>query len=714
VQNLWRDEEAGGFSGLDLLVYRSRLIGRDSNLVVWGGGNTSSKHEETDFRGRKVRVMRIKGSGSDLKTIEAKHFPGIRVDDLEPLERREAMTDEEMVAYLVHALLEPQSPRPSIETLLHGFVPHPHIDHTHADAILALTNTADGRRHVEAVFGQEAIWIPYRRPGFALSREVAGAVRRQPQARCVVLEKHGLITWGRTAKESYDATIEMNTRAEEYARERAAGKAVFGSVARPALPREARRAVVARIAPYLRGLLSGRPLDGGPGEAGNAAAPSGPPGPGGGGRVVLRFDDGDEVLDFVSSQAAAQLCLAGPATPDHLLYTKPRPLFVEVPAGLETPGGAEALKPAIAAGLRKYAAWYDDCFRKHTAGKGPKLDPLPRVVLIPGVGMLAAWKDAKHTRIVADIYRHTIHVMRDAQGIGAYRSLGIEDAFDIEYWPMELYKLTLAPPEKELARRVALVTGAAHGIGRAVARLFAAEGCHVAVTDIDGERAVAVAREICDRQGTDRAIGLRLDVAEEASVEAAFRETVVAYGGVDVVVSNAGMAHSAPVDRMDLKDWQRSLDVNATGHFLVARAALRILKDQGIGGGLVFIASKNVLAPGKDFGAYSAAKAAETQLARVLAIEAGEHNIRVNIVNPDAVFQDSRLWSDEVREDRARAHGVAVDQLEDFYRKRNLLKVRVLPEDVAQAALWLASDRSAKTTGCILPVDGGVREAFPR
>jgi NAD(P)-dependent dehydrogenase (short-subunit alcohol dehydrogenase family) len=328
--------------------------------------------------------------------------------------------------------------------------------------------------------------------------------------------------------------------------------------------------------------------------------------------------------------------------------------------------------------------------------------------------MLAAWKDAKHTRIVADIYRHTIHVMRDAQGIGAYRSLGIEDAFDIEYWPMELYKLTLAPPEKELARRVALVTGAAHGIGRAVARLFAAEGCHVSVTDVDGERAVAVAREICDRQGTDRAIGLRLDVAEEASVEAAFRETVVAYGGVDVVVSNAGMAHSAPVDRMDLKDWQRSLDVNATGHFLVARAALRILKDQGIGGGLVFIASKNVLAPGKDFGAYSAAKAAETQLARVLAIEAGEHNIRVNIVNPDAVFQDSRLWSDEVREDRARAHGVAVDQLEDFYRKRNLLKVRVLAEDVAQAALWLASDRSAKTTGCILPVDGGVREAFPR
>lgn len=694
MQNLWRDEEAGALSGLDLLVYRSRLIGRDPNLVVWGGGNTSIKHEETDFRGRRVRVMRIKGSGSDLKTIEAKHFPGIRLDDLEPLEKRATMSDEEMVAYLVHALMEPQSPRPSIETLLHGFVPHPHIDHTHADAILALTNTADGRRQVEAVYGQDAVWVPYRRPGFTLSREVAEAIKASAKARCVVLEKHGLITWGRSAKESYDATIEMNTRAEEHARQRAAGRAVFGPAARAVLPREARRAVVARIAPRLRGLLSGRP----PGAA----------------RAILRFDDGDDVLEFVSSRGARDLCLAGPATPDHLLYTKPRPLFVEPPADLEAPGGAEGLKAALAEGLRQYAAWYDEYVRKHGTGKEPRLDPIPRVVLIPGVGMLTAWKDAKHTRIVADIYHHTIGVMRAAQGIGEYRSLDIRDTFDVEYWPMELYKLTLAPPEKELARRVALVTGAAHGIGRAVARLFAAEGCHVAVTDLDGEKAAAVAREICDAQGMDRAIGLRLDVAEEASVEAAFRETVLAYGGVDLVVSNAGMAHSAPLDKMDLKDWQRSLDVNATGHFLVGRAALRILKDQMIGGGLVFVASKNVLAPGKDFGAYSAAKAAETQLARVLAIEAGEHGIRVNIVNPDAVFQDSRLWSEAVRQERARAHGVLPDQLEDFYRKRNLLKVRVLAEDVAQAALWLASDRSGKTTGCILPVDGGVREAFPR
>ncbi|HXU10879.1 MAG TPA: class II aldolase/adducin family protein, partial [Candidatus Binatia bacterium] len=323
MQNHWRDEEAGSLSGLNLLVYRSRLIGRDTNLVVWGGGNTSIKHEETDFRGRKVRILRIKGSGSDLKSIEPKHFPGIRLDDLEPLEQRASMSDEEMVAWLVHCLMEPQSPRPSIETLLHGFVPHPHIDHTHADAILALTNTADGRRQVEQAFGQDAVWVPYRRPGFALSKEVAEAVRAHPKARCVVLEKHGLITWGKSAKESYDATIEMNTRAEEHARQRAAGKAVFGPAARAVLPREARRAVVARIAPRLRGLLSGRP----PGAA----------------RAILRFDDGDDVLEFVSSRSARELCQAGPATPDHLLYTKPRPLFVEPPADLDAPGGAEAL-----------------------------------------------------------------------------------------------------------------------------------------------------------------------------------------------------------------------------------------------------------------------------------------------------------------------------------------------------------------------------------
>ncbi len=708
MDNLWREEDAKGLSGIDLLVYRSRLVGRDPALVVWGGGNTSVKQTEPDFRGRTVRVMRIKGSGSDLKTIEAKHFPGIRLDDLEPLFDRPSMTDDEMVAYLVHCLMEPGSPRPSIETLLHGFVPHTHIDHTHADAILALTNTNDGRSHVEAVFGAEAVWVPYRRPGFILSREVAEAVRRQPKARAVVLEKHGLITWGATARESYDATVEMNSRAEEYAHSRARGRAVFGLISPPRLSPQERRHAVARIAPFLRGLLAGRR----PGTAAVGAAPDAAPGP----RVVLRYDDGDDILEFVGAEAAPQLCLVGPATPDHLLYTKPRPLFIQGAAGLDptTAAGISRLKEALAHDLVKYAAWYDLYVRKNASGTEPRLDPLPRVILVPGLGLIAAWKDAKHARIVADIYHHTISVMRSAQAIGEYRSLNIKETFDVEYWPMELYKLTLAPPEKDLARRVAIVTGAGSGIGRAIARRFAAEGCHVVATDRHEEPVRDLAREIVEKHGHGRALALRLDVCDEASVRAAFEAAVVAYGGIDVLVSNAGIAHVAPIDQMQLCDWQRSLDVNATGHFLVARDMMRILKEQGTGGSLVFVASKNVLAPGKEFGAYSAAKAAESQLARVLAIEGGEYGVRVNIINPDAVFQDSALWSPEVREERARAHGIPVGGLEDFYRQRNLLKVRVTAEDVAEAALWFAGDRSAKTTGCILTADGGVREAFPR
>ena len=701
MENLWREDEAAGLAGIELLVYRSRLIGRDTRLVVWGGGNTSLKQVETDFRGHQVRVMRIKGSGSDLKTIEARHFPGIRLDDVEPLFGRDAMSDDEMVAYLVHCLMEPGSPRPSIETLLHGFVPHAHIDHTHADAILALTNTAGGRRHVEAACGSEVIWLPYSRPGFVLSREVAEALRRHPEARGMVLEKHGLITWGATSRKSYDATIEMNTRAEEYARERGRGKVAFGAPLRAPLAPDARRAVAARLGPYLRGLLSGRALP--PASAESA-------------RVVLRFDDGEDILEFVGSEAAPQLALVGPATPDHLLYTKPRPLFVKDHGRSDpsTPDGIAALKDAIAAELKRHLAWYAVYFEKNRSGLEPKLGACPRVVLIPGVGMITAWKDAGHARIVSDIYHHTIAVMRAAQGIGEYRSLGVKETFDVEYWPMELYKLTLAPPEKDLARRVALVTGAARGIGRAIARRLAAEGAHVVATDLDLDGVRALAREICDRHGAERAVGVRLDVTDEGSVSRAFEAAVLAYGGIDILVSNAGVAHSSPIDRTALEDWRRSLDVNATGHFLVGREAMRILEEQGIGGSLVFIASKNVLAPGKDFGAYSSAKAAETQLARILAIEGGEHGIRVNIVNPDAVFQDSGLWSPEVREERARAHGIRVVDLEDFYRKRNLLGVRVTGEDVAEAALWLASDRSAKTTGCILTTDGGVREAFPR
>ncbi|HYV20736.1 MAG TPA: bifunctional rhamnulose-1-phosphate aldolase/short-chain dehydrogenase [Verrucomicrobiae bacterium] len=704
MQNLWRDDEARGLGPIDLLVYRSRLYGRDPALVLWGGGNTSLKQDETDFRGRPIAALRIKGSGADLRTITAADFPALRLDDLLPLQERASLDDDAMVDWLRRCLLDPGARRPSIETLLHAFVPHEHVDHTHADAILALADQQDARRHVEAALGTDAVFIPYRRPGFLLSKEVGEAVRSAPKARCAVLERHGLIAWGQTARQSYEATIGILARAEEYARDRAQGRVVLGPLVHPPLEAAVRRRLAARLLPRLRGALARAALPAAAGAAGAAADT----------RVILRHDDDPDLLDFVGREGAAAVALAGPATPDHLMYTRVRPLVVSLhDRPLTGEADADRLAEACEREIGKYADWYRLFVRKH-GGDESKVDPRPRLLLVPGLGAITAWKDARHARIVADIARHGAAVMRAASGIGEYRPLLLQDAFDIEFWPLELYRMSLQPKEAELSRRVALVTGAARGIGRGTALRLAAAGCHVAVTDRDGEGARTVAAAIASAHGEERAIACSMDVTDEASVAAGFEAASLAWGGVDVVVSNAGIAHVSSVERMERRDWDRVLAVNATGHFLVSREAVRLMKAQGTGGSIVVIGSKNVLAPGKDFGAYSASKAAQVQLARVLAIEAAPDRIRVNLVHPDAVFQDSGLWSEEVRQERARAHGIAPAEIEEFYRKRNLLGENVTAEDVAEAVLWLASDRSLKTTGCILTVDGGLREAFPR
>ena len=427
-------------------------------------------------------------------------------------------------------------------------------------------------------------------------------------------------------------------------------------------------------------------------------------------RVIVTFDDAPAVTEFVSSADAPRVSQIGPATPDHTIYTKRLPCFVTA-AGTET--DAE-LAPAIERSVERFVADYTRYFEAHRFEGAQLGDPLPRVVLVPGARHVHGGQGPAHRR---DRQRHlSPHDRRARQrrGVRPYVSLSAKDAFDVEYWPLELYKLTLAPPEKELARRIALVTGAGSGIGRAIARRLAAEGAHVVAGDVDGASARRTADDIVKDVGSGRALGLEMDVTREASVRGAFEETVLAYGGLDMLVSNAGIAHSSPVVRLALADWERSFAVNSTGHFIVAREAMRLMVAQGLGGALVFVATKNVMSPGKDFAAYSAAKAAEAQLAKVLALEGAPHGIRSNIVNPDAVFQDSKLWSEEIRRERAAAQGITVEQLEDFYRKRNLLGVNILPEDVAEAVLFLASDRSAKTTGCTLTVDGGVRDAFPR
>jgi rhamnulose-1-phosphate aldolase/alcohol dehydrogenase len=686
MRSRWDDAAAKNLDGLDLLVYASRLLGAETSLVVWGGGNTSIKRAERDHRGREVRVLRVKGSGSDLKSIEKKHFPGVRMDDILALLERADMGDQEMVDYLAHALQEPASPRPSIETLLHGFLPADAVIHTHADAIVSLTNNDRARDVLRQVYGGDVIALPYRRPGFLISREVAETFERHPKAKALLLEKHGTICWGATVEEAYLSTMDLISRAEEAIAHRAKGRARFGGAAVAAASPEERRRIALAVAPALRGLV-GRER-----------------------RGVMVFDDAPDVLEFACSKEAAALSAIGPATPDHTIYTKRLPCFA--PVG--DPGNPASVTAAVKVSVDRFVADYTSYFNAHNTAGAALTDAFPRVITVAGLGMFTTGKDRRAAGIVNDIYHHTISVLGAATSFGTYVSLTAKDAFDVEYWPLELYKLSQAPPEKELVGRIALVTGGASGIGRAAALRLAAEGAHVVVADLDAAGARKVADEIVAGSGAGRAIGVGMDVSNEASVTAGFEEAVLAYGGLDIVVSNAGIAHSSPVDQMSLADWERSFAVNSTGHFLVAREGMRVLKAQGLGGAFVFVATKNVMSPGKDFAAYSAAKAAEAQLAKVLALEGGPHGIRSNIVNPDAVFRDSKLWSEEVRRERARAQGIAVEQLEDFYRKRNILAAPILPEDVAEAVLFLASDRSAKTTGCTITVDGGVKDAFPR
>jgi rhamnulose-1-phosphate aldolase/alcohol dehydrogenase len=670
MRNRWEDSPlAPGASEAGQLVHQSRLVGLEEDLVLWGGGNNSVKSQAADLLGRAIDVMFIKSSGSDMKSIVPKQFPAVRLDYIAPLRaRHEEMTDQEMVDYLARCLTDPAGARPSIETLLHAFLPAKAVLHTHADAILALTNTRGREATVRACFGDAVILVPYRRPGFRLSRDVADRFDAQPDAAGLVLMNHGLITWGDSPREAYEKHIALVTQAEEFLREVSRPQVAGGPAARATAGRG-----TAGQAPTPRRLLGGN---------------------------ILELDSSPETLAFLDREDAKRVTQIGPATPDHLLYTMRYPLFV---------GEQDDLDAAMRAYIERYTAHY----RAHPS-EFAMLDPHPRVILMPGVGMWTAGKDARAARIVRDIYRHTMHIIGDAENAGGYATLNDEDAFHAEYWPLELYKLTLLPKEKELAGKIVVVTGAASGIGRAVAERFAEEGAHVVVTDVDLALADEVAQAIVAKNGLRRAVALRLDVASEEDVERAFERTVAEYGGVDIVVSNAGISSFGALDVLPVADWDRSFAVNARGHFLVARAAMRIMKAQGLGGSIVFNASKNVTAPGKEFGAYSVSKAAEAQLCRIVALEGGEHGIRANMLNPDAIFGGSRFWSDEMRTMRAQAYGVDTEKLPDFYRNRTLLKVEVTADDVAEAALFLAGPRSAKTTGAMLPVDGGVKEAFPR
>jgi rhamnulose-1-phosphate aldolase/alcohol dehydrogenase len=690
-ENRWDAAAAAGLGTLDELVVRSNLLGADRALANQGGGNTSSKDLTFDHAGHELRVLWVKGSGTDLATITASGFAALRLDEILPLRARERMDDAEMVEYLRRCALAPDQPRPSIETLLHAFVAAPHVDHTHPDAIIALTSSSNARRLAEAAYGEEAVWLDYQRPGFDMSRRIAELLEENAAARAVLLEKHGLVTWGETGEECYRMTIEFVTRAAEAIDEAAKGRfGLGGPRVTPPADSEADE-LLAGALPALRGAL----LDDADG-------------------VVLDVDRSDEAVAFACAARTPAVSQVGAPCPDHLINTKHKPLVVDFDPGRD---GASTLRDAFRRGVERYSAWYRHYYDRNVDDESrpfPRDPAGPRVVIVPGLGIVTSGGNALRARFARDLYHRAIAVEDAADALGGFSSLSEPEAFAIEYWPLERYKLAQAPPGGALAGRVALITGGASGIGRAAARRLAELGAHVAVADLNADGASEVAGELEERHGDRRSLAVEMDVTDEESVDEVFRRIVLAYGGLDVLVCSAGIATSAPVTETTFEDWERSFAVLARGYFLPARAAFRVLVEQGQGGSLVFVGSKNALVAGANAAAYSSAKAAALHLARCLAEEGGKHGIRVNTVNPDAVIEGSALWSSEWKAERASTYGVREDDLPAFYRARTTLDVNVYPEDVAEAIAYFAGPGSGKSTGNILNVDGGVPAAYTR
>jgi rhamnulose-1-phosphate aldolase/alcohol dehydrogenase len=685
VPNAWPEHELpADASTLEQVLHASHLLGSNRALANYGGGNTSAKGTARDHLGREVPVMWVKGSGSDLATMTAHDFTPLRLDEIEPLFSRTEMSDEDMVAYLARCQLDPAAPRSSIETLLHAFIPAPHVHHTHPDAINALACAADGRALIAECFGDSAAWIEYIRPGFTLARQVGEAVRANPDLRLVVLAKHGLVVWGQTAQEAYEQTVAVCNQAAELANARSQGRQRFGGPrGEGSLSVTERSHVLDAVLPTLRGAVS--------------SARS----------KILLCDLSDAVCELVDSAQAPELTSIGAACPDHLVHTKRLAMWVPFEPEADS---LDVLRDRIAQAAAGYREHYATYFTRNAAEGDAMSDPDPRVVLIQHVGMVTAGTTQKAAGISRDLYHRAIEVMAGAGSVSRFVSLSEAESFAVEYWPLELYKLSLAPPPGELQGKVALVTGAAGGIGRAVMAVLAAAGAAVVGFDIDELGAT----EAVAGYG-EAGLAVTGDVTSEHAVAEAFAEAVRAFGGLDIVVSNAGIASSAPITETTLAEWERNQAVLGTGYFLVAREAFRVMQAQGRGGSIVFVASKNALVAGPNASAYSSAKAAELHLARCLAEEGGSAGIRVNTVNPDAVLQGSRIWDSSWRTERAGAYGIAPDQLEEHYRKRTTLGVNVLPEDVAGAVLHFASTaRSGKTTGNLLNVDGGVAAAYPR
>jgi rhamnulose-1-phosphate aldolase/alcohol dehydrogenase len=678
VQNRWDASKAAALGDeLAELIYLSNLVGSDPTLTQPGGGNSSVKRREVDGAGREVEVLRVKGSGTDLGTIGKSGFTGLRRGDLALLERREQMSDEEMMLFLRAGMLDGREPAPSVETPLHSVLPFRFIVHTHDFATQALTDTPTPEGLVREVLGADAAYIDYVRPGFPLARAVTRHGRMPEGARGLVLGRHGLIAWGDTAQACYESLVLLINRAEAYIADRKPRPFVAASTASP----QARRAAAQAVLPMLRaGLSRQRP-------------------------VILHYDDSPEALAFAGDARAPDLARRGMSTPEHILRCGRLPLHV--------PGDLAALAPAeagktITGALDRFAAEYRESFDR--SGQKEMLDPVPRVVLLPGLGLVTAMKDKANAVVGNLCYRHVIKVMEAAEALGGFRFLEEPDALEFEYWPLELVKLK--QPEKELSRQVALVTGAASGIGRAIAERLAAEHAHVVMTDVRAdavrEAAAAIGAACKDPQ---RVRAVSADATRAADSAAAVAEAVMAFGGLDILVANAGFLEAGPVDQISEESWDRHFDVNVKGYFLAVREAVKVMKVQGRGV-ILLNASKGAFAPTADNAAYASSKAAVAALCRNLATELGPHGIRVNSINAD--FIDTPMMAELIRQ-RAALKGISVEAQTEEYRRRNLMGVGPIPTAaVAEAALYLVSPRSRYTTGAAIPIDGGIKEAMPR
>jgi rhamnulose-1-phosphate aldolase/alcohol dehydrogenase len=696
VSYLWDDAKAASMKGdeVALLIYRSNLLGADLRLTNYGGGNTSCKAIAKDpLTGKETEVMWVKGSGGDLGTLKKSGLAALYVDRLRSLKNvyRGIEHEDEMVELFNHCIFDLASKAPSIDTPLHGFLPFKHIDHLHPDAAIAIAAAKDGKRITQELFNGTIGWVEWQRPGFDLGLKLAKCLEDNPGIRGIMLGSHGLFTWGDTAYESYINTLEVIERCAEYIEENVKKqKAVFGGAKISSLPKEQRLKQAAALAPVLRGFCSSY------------------------NKMVGHFTDDEKVLDYINSNDLERLAPMGTSCPDHFLRTKISPLVLNLTPGDDLTDVAkvkEKLAPQFEAYRAMYADYYITC--KHPNSPAMR-DPNPVVILYPGVGMFTFSKDKQTARVAAEFYINAINVMRGAEAISQYTSLPRQEAFNIEYWLLEEAKLQRMPKPKALSGRIALITGSAGGIGKAIAKKFADEGACVIINDNDAQRLEGAKEFFGKSYGKDVFAAVVLDVTSAADIKNACDTAALSFGGLDIVVNCAGLSISKPIEEHTEKDWDLLYDVLVKGQFFVTQAAVEVMRKQAIGGDVINIVSKNALMSGPNNAGYGSAKAAQLHLSRLNAAELGKDHIRVNVVNPDAVISDSKIWEGAWAEGRAKAYGIKVEELPAYYAKRTLLNEIILPEDIANACFAVTGGLLNKSTGNVINVDGGVATAFVR